>query len=130
MKLELDVKINKISEDKINEFDAQYYLNKYVKSGETNQVKKEKEIFMPKISVWAIVVMSVIVLLNLISDILQILVGAFKVENIQIFVGAFKFDNIQIFVRCFRISTQTNVLAVLLVVLLIINNLFEKKKQK
>lgn len=118
MKLELDVKINKNSEDKINEFSVENFLEKHVKSSKTNQVKKDKEIFMPKISGWAIGVMSVIVVLNLISNILQI------------FVDPFKVDNIQIFVRCFKISTQTNVLAVLLVVLLIINNLFEKKKQK
>lgn len=31
MKLELDVKINKNSEDKINKFSAQDYLDKYVK---------------------------------------------------------------------------------------------------
>lgn len=118
MKLELDVKINKNGEDKINEFSVENFLEKHVKSSKTNQVKKDNEIFMLKISGRAIGVMSVIVVLNLISDILQI------------FVGPFKVDNIQIFVRCFRISTQTNVLAVLLVVLLIINNLFEKKKQK
>lgn len=130
MKLELDVKINKNGEDKINEFSVENFLEKHVKSGETNQVEEDKGNIMPKISGWAIGVMSVIVVLNLISDILQIFVDPFKVDNIQIFIGAFKFDNIQIFVRCFKISTQTNVLAVLLVVLLIINNLFEKKKQK
>ena len=118
MKHDIDIKITKNSEEKINEFDAQDYLNKYVKSGETNQVEKDKDNITPKISGWAISVMIVIVVLNLISDILQI------------FVGAFKVDNIQIFVRCFKISTQTNVLAVLLVVLLIINKLFKKKEQK
>jgi hypothetical protein len=105
MKLELDVKINKNSEDKINKFSAEDFLKKNVKSSETNQVKKGKEIFMPKISGWGILVMSVIVGVNLISDILQI------------------------FVRCFKISTQTNVLAVLLVVLLIINELLKTRNK-
>ena len=104
MKLELDVKINKNGEDKINEFSVENFLEKHVKSGETNQVEEDKGNIMPKISGKAIGVMSVIVGVNLISDILQI------------------------FVRCFKISTQTNVLAVLLVVLLIINELFKKKK--
>lgn len=105
MKLELDVKINKNGEDKINEFSVENFLEKHVKSSKTNQVKKDKEIFMLKISGRAIGVMSVIVVLNLISDILQI------------------------FVRCFKISTQTNVLAVLLVVLLIINELLKTRNK-
>lgn len=117
MKLELDVKINKNSEDKINEFSIENFLNKHVKSSKTNQVKKDKEIFMPKISGCTISVMCVIVGVNLISDILQFFVGSFKVYDVPIFICSF-----------FKISTQTNVLAVLLVVLLIINDLFKKKK--
>ncbi|RSJ65378.1 hypothetical protein D8803_03220 [Streptococcus oralis] len=105
MKLELDVKINKNGEDKINEFSVENFLEKHVKSGETNQVEEDKGNIMPKISGKAIGVMSVIVGVNLISDILQI------------------------FVRCFKISTQTNVLAVLLVVLLIINELLKTRNK-
>ena len=101
MKLELDVKINKNSEDKINEFFVENFLKKHVKSSKTNRVKEDKEIFMPKISGWAIFDMYVIVGINLLSD---------------------------IFAKNFKISTQTNVLAVLLVVLLIIKNLFKKEK--
>ena len=105
MKLELDVKINKNGEDKINEFAVENFLEKHVKYGETNQVEEDKGNLMPKISGKAIGVMSVIVGVNLISDILQI------------------------FVRCFKISTQTNVLAVLLVVLLIINELLKTRNK-
>ena len=42
MKLELDVKINKNGEDKINEFSVENFLEKHVKSSKTNQVKKDK----------------------------------------------------------------------------------------
>ena len=101
MKLELDVKNNKNSEDKINEFDAQDYLNKYVKSGETNQVEEDKENIMPKISGWAILVLIVIVGVNFASN------QGWYLKPI---------------------GHQTNVLAVLLVVFLIINELFKKKK--
>ena len=101
MKLELDVKNNKNSEDKINEFDAQDYLNKYVKSGETNQVEEDKENIIPKISGWAILVMTVIVGVNFASN------QSWYLKPI---------------------GRQTNVLAVLLVVLLIIIELFKKKK--
>ncbi|WP_270207549.1 hypothetical protein [Streptococcus anginosus] len=116
MKHDIDIKITKNSEEKINEFDAKEYLEKYVKSDETNQEEKDNENTMPKISGCTISVMSVIVGVNLISDILPI------------FEGSFKFCNINVFARNFKISTQTNVLAVLLVVFLIINNLFKKKK--
>ena len=102
MKLELDVKINKNSEDKINKFDAKKYLDNYIKPGEANQEKEEKENIMPKISGWGILVMSVIVGVNFASN--QSLLGLKP------------------------IGRQTNVLAVLLVVLLIINELFKKKK--
>ena len=101
MKLELDVNIIKNSEDKINKFSAEDFLKKHVKSSKINKVKKGKEIFMPEISGWAIFDMYVIVGINLLSD---------------------------IFAKNFKISTQTNVLAVLLVVLLIIKNLFKKEK--
>ena len=99
---ELDVKINKNSEDKINKFDAKKYLDNYIKPGEANQEKEEKENIMPKISGWGILVMSVIVGVNFASN--QSLLGLKP------------------------IGRQTNVLAVLLVVLLIINELFKKKK--
>ena len=103
MKHDIDIKITKNSEDKINEFDAQDYLNKYVKSGETNQVEKDKGNIMPKISGWAISVMIVIVGVNFASN------QSWWLKPI---------------------GRQTNVLAVLLVVLLIIKKLFKKKKQK
>ena len=99
---ELDVKINKNSEDKINKFDAKKYLDNYIKPGEANQEKEEKENIMTKISGWGILVMSVIVGVNFASN--QSLLGLKP------------------------IGRQTNVLAVLLVVLLIINELFKKKK--
>ena len=104
MKHDIDIKITKNSEEKINEFDAQDYLNKYVKSGEANQEKEEKHNIILENSDWircGILSMSIIVGVNLISD---------------------------IFARNFNISTQTNVLALLLVVLIIINELFKKKK--
>ena len=101
MKLELDVKINKNGEDKINEFSVENFLEKHVKSGETNQVEEDKRNNMPKISGWAIGVMSVIVGVNFASD--QGWLGLKEIKH------------------------QTNVLAVLLVVFLIINNLFKKK---
>ena len=119
MKHDIDIKITKNSEEKINEFDAQDYLNEYVKSGETNQEKEENYNIILENSDWircGIWSMGVIVGVNLISDILPI------------FEGSFKFCNINVFARNFKISTQTNVLAVLLVVLLIINKLFKKKK--
>lgn len=121
MKLELDIKNNKNSEDKINEFDAKKYLDNYIKPGEANQKKEEKYNIILENSDWircGICSMGVIVGVNLISDILQI------------FVGSFKFCNINVCVSFFKISPQTNVLAILLVVLLIINKLFKKKEQK
>ncbi|KJU96922.1 hypothetical protein K1J07_02320 [Streptococcus gordonii] len=119
MKHDIDIKITKNSEEKINEFDAQDYLNKYVQSGETNQVEEDKENIILENSDWircGIWSMGVIVGVNLISDILQNFVVSFKLCNINVSVSFFK------------ISPQTNVLAVLLVVLLIINELFKKKK--
>ena len=102
MKHDIDIKITKNSEEKINEFDAKEYLEKYVKSDETNQEEKDNEDTMLKISGWAIFVMVVIVGVNFASD-----QGWWLKE----------------------IKHQTNVLAVLLVVLLIIY-LFENKKSK
>ena len=104
MKHDIDIKITKNSEDKINEFDAKKYLDNYIKPSEANQEKEEKYNIILKNSDWircGILSMSIIVGVNLISD---------------------------IFARNFKISTQTNVLAVLLVVLFIINELFKKKK--
>ena len=103
MKHDIDIKITKNSEEKINEFDAQDYLNEYVKSGETNQVEEDKENIIPKISGWAILVMIVIVVVNFASN------QSWYLKPI---------------------GRQTNVLAVLLVVLLIIKKLFKKKKQR
>lgn len=117
MEHHIDIKITNNSEEKINEFSADDFLKKHVESSKPNPEKKDKEIFMPKISGNTIGVMSVIVGVNLISDILQFFVGSFKVYDVYIFICSF-----------FKISTQTNVLAVLLVVLLIINDLFKKKK--
>ena len=104
MKHDIDIKITKNSEDKINEFDAKKYLDNYIKPSEANQEKEENHNIILENSdwiSWGILSMGVIVGVNLISD---------------------------IFARNFKISTQTNVLAVLLVVLLIINELFKKKK--
>ncbi len=101
MKHDIDIKNTKNSEEKINEFDAKEYLEKYVKSDETNQEEKDNENTMLKISGCSIFVMVVIVGVNFASD-----QGWWLKE----------------------IKHQTNVLAVLLVVLLIINNLFKKKK--
>lgn len=103
MKLELDVKINKNSEDKINEFSVENFLKKHVTSCQTNQVEEDKANIMPKISGWAILVMIVIVGVNFASN------QSWYLKPI---------------------GRQTNVLAVLLVVLLIIKKLFKKKKQK
>lgn len=105
MKHDIDIKITKNSEDKINEFDAKKYLDNYIKPSEANQEKEENHNIILENSdwiSWGILSMGVIVGVNLISD---------------------------IFARNFKISTQTNVLAVLLVALLIIY-LFEKKKSK
>lgn len=102
MKLELDVKINKNSEDKINEFSVEKFLKKHVKSSKTNQGEKDKGNIMPKISGWAILVMIVIVVVNFASN--------------------------QSWWDLKPIGRQTNVLAVLLVVLLIITELFKKEK--
>ena len=103
MKHDIDIKITKNSEKKINEFSAEDFLKKHVKSSETNQVKKDKENIIPKISGWAILVMIVIVGVNFASN--------------------------QSWLELKPIGRQTNVLAVLLVALLIIY-LFEKKKSK
>ncbi|MGQ9051106.1 hypothetical protein [Streptococcus oralis] len=119
MKHDIDIKITKNSEKKINEFDAKKYLDNYIKPGEANQKKEEKYNIILENSDWircGIWSMGVIVGVNLISDILQI------------FVDSFKFCNINVSVSFFKISPQTNVLAVLLVVLLIINEFFKKKK--
>ena len=105
MKLELDVKINKNSEDKINEFSVEKFLKKHVKSSKTKQGEKDKGNIMPKISGWAILailVMIVIVVVNFASN--------------------------QSWWDLKPIGRQTNVLAVLLVVLLIITELFKKEK--
>lgn len=102
MKHDIDIKITKNSEKKINEFSAEDFLKKHVKSSETNQVKKDKENIIPKISGWAILVMIVIVGVNFVSN--------------------------QSWLELKPIGRQTNVLAVLLVVLLIVNKLFKKKK--
>lgn len=119
MKHDIDINITKNSEEKINEFDAKKYLDNYIKPGEANQEKEEKYNIILENSDWircGIWSMGVIVGVNLISDILQI------------FVDSFKFCNINVSVSFFKISPQTNVLAVLLVVLLIINEFFKKKK--
>ncbi len=100
MKHDIDIKITKNSEEKINKFNVEDYL-KNVKSSETNQVEEDKDNIMPKISGWAILLMIVIVGVNFASN------------------QSWWFK---------PIGRQTNVLAVLLVVLLIINELFKKKK--
>ena len=102
MKHDIDIKNTKNSEEKINEFDAKEYLEKYVKSDETNQEEKDNENTMLKISGCSIFVMVVIVGVNFASD--QGWLGLKEIKH------------------------QTNVLAVLLVIFLIIRNLFKKKK--
>jgi len=126
MKHDIDIKITKNSEEKINKFNVEDYLKNVkssetnqvekdnvkssetnqvekdnVKSSETNQVEEDKDNIMPKISGWAILLMIVIVGVNFASN------------------QSWWFK---------PIGRQTNVLAVLLVVLLIINELFKKKK--
>ena len=113
MKHDIDIKITKNSEEKINKFNVEDYLKNVkssetnqvekdnVKSSETNRVEEDKDNIMPKISGWAILLMIVIVGVNFASN------------------QSWWFK---------PIGRQTNVLAVLLVVLLIINELFKKKK--
>lgn len=106
MKHDIDIKITKNSEDKINEFDAKKYLDNYIKPSEANQEKEEKYNIILKNSDWircGILSMSIIVGVNFASN------------------QSWWFK---------PIGRQTNVLAVLLVVLLIINKLFKKKEQK
>ena len=107
MKHELDVKITKNSEEKTNEFSAQDFLDKieFEKADNTNQKKKDKGNIVSKISWWSIgiTVMIAIVFLNLLIDI---------------------FNRCS----CFKISTQTNVLTVLLAILLIIRDMFPNNK--
>lgn len=102
-KHDIDIKITKNSEDKINEFDAKKYLDNYIKPSEANQEKEEKYNIILKNSDWircGILSMSIIVGVNFASN------------------QSWWFK---------PIGRQTNVLALLLVALLIIY-LFEKKK--
>ncbi len=78
-------------------------------------MKKDKEIFILKISGRAIGVMSVIVVFNLISYILQIFAGPLRI--IHILSGASESHPN----KCISCSVSS---------FTIINNLFEKKKQK
>ena len=112
MKHDIDIKITKNSEDKINEFGAQDYLNKYVilntpnpdSSGSTDEscCKKIRGWLLTNIFSMYLIFLYVIVGVNFASD--QGWLGLKEIKH------------------------QTNVLAVLLVVFLIINNLFKKKK--
>lgn len=105
MKHDIDINITKNSEEKINEFDAKKYLDNYIKPDEANQEKEEKYNIILENSDWirwGIWSMGVIVVVNFASN--QSLLGLKP------------------------IGRQTNVLAVLLVVLLIINEFFKKKK--
>ena len=112
MKLELDVKINKNSEDKINKFSAQDYLDKYVKLDTPNPDSSGSadESCCKKIGGW--------LWTNIFSMYLIFL---------YVIVGV-NFASDQGWLGLKEIKHQTNVLAVLLVVFLIINNLFKKKK--
>jgi len=112
MKLELDVKINKNCEDKINKFSAQDYLDKYVKFDTPNpdSFGSADELCCKKIGGW--------LLTNIFSMYLIFL---------YVIVGV-NFASDQGWLGLKEIKHQTNVLAVLLVVFLIINNLFKKKK--
>ena len=107
MKHDIDIKITKNSEDKINEFSANKYLDNYIKPGEANQEKKEKQNTILENSDW-------------------IKCGKW---SMVIIVGV-NFASNQSLLGLKPIGRQTNVLAVLLVIFLIINNLFKKKKQK
>lgn len=112
MKLELDVKINKNGEDKINKFSAQDYLDKYVKLDTPNpdSFGSADESCCKKIGEW---LLTNIFSMNLIF--LYVIVGV-------------NFASDQGWLGLKEIKHQTNVSAVLLVVFLIINNLFKKKK--
>ena len=80
MKHDIDIKITKNSEEKINKFNVEDYLKNVkssetnqvekdnVKSSETNQVEEDKDNIMPKISGWAILLMIVIVGVNFASN--------------------------------------------------------------
>ena len=105
MKHDIDIKITKNSEDKINEFSANKYLDNYIKPGEANQEKKEKQNTILENSDW-------------------IKCGKW---SMVIIVGV-NFASNQSWLWIKPIGRQTNVLAVLLVIFLIINNLFKKKK--
>lgn len=112
MELELDVKINKNSEDKINKFSAQDYLDKYVKLDRPNPDLSDStdESCCKKIGGW--------LLTNIFSMYLIFL---------YVIVGV-NFASDQGWLGLKEIKHQTNVLAVLLVIFLIIRNLFKKKK--
>lgn len=107
MKHDIDIKITKNSEDKINEFDAKKYLDNYIKPSEANQEKEEKYNIILKNSDWircGILSMSIIVGVNFASN------------------QSWWFK---------PIGRQTNVLAVLLVVyLLLISCLKRRNKNK
>ena len=52
MKHDIDIKITKNSEDKINEFDAKKYLDNYIKPSEANQEKEENHNIILENSDW------------------------------------------------------------------------------
>lgn len=112
MKHDIDIKITKNSEEKINEFDAQDYLNKYVKLDRPNPDLSDStdESCCKKIGGW--------LLTNIFSMYLIFL---------YVIVGV-NFASDQGWLGLKEIKHQTNVLAVLLVIFLIIRNLFKKKK--
>ncbi|WP_270235552.1 hypothetical protein [Streptococcus anginosus] len=112
MKHDIDIKITKNSEEKINEFSAQDYLDKYVKLDTPNPDSSGSadESCCKKIEGW--------LLTNIFSMYLIFL---------YVIVGV-NFASDQGWLGLKEIKHQTNVLAVLLVIFLIIRNLFKKKK--
>ncbi|MGT2547199.1 hypothetical protein ACQCTK_00465 [Streptococcus milleri] len=102
MKHEIDVKITRNSEEKINEFSAQDYLDKYVKLDTPNPDSSDStdESCCKKIIRW--------------------------LWHLYVIVGV-NFASDQGWLGLKAIKHQTNILAVLLVILLIISGLFGKK---
>lgn len=105
MKLEVTILKENDKESGTNNFSAKDFIEKYVQSnqenGENNAMTRETK----SISGWIVFLAVIIVVVNFFSDISQ----------------NFKWK--------FYISSQTNILAVLLVIFLVINSLFWKTKK-
>lgn len=114
MKHEIDVKITRNSEEKINEFSAQDYLDKYVKLDTPNPDSSYStdESYCKKIIRW---------LWRLLTNIFnRYLIFLYVIVGVN-------FASDQGWLGLKAIKHQTNILAVLLVILLIISGLFGKK---